>query len=495
MNQLIFVQDIQQAKRLSKAVSKGQLKRVRQGIYTDAAWEAIPQLLHSKWYQVVEYLYPTAIISHSTAVSLLPNNNMIYITAAVKIRKKIRISDKLIIEVLPGDITSLSEPFQLRSRKSAPERYLLENLQISHKDVSARKTLGKQWVEQELCRLLKEHGEQELSRIREQAQQNCEVLNMEKEFKILNHLIGTILSSQTNGVPTSPTATTNNRSAAFDSNRIDCFEQMAAYLQSCKFIVRPYQYSASSWRNLAFFESYFSNHITKPDFKIDEAEQIIFQNSEIENRRQDSHDVMAVYNIVQDDTVMSTVPNSPDELLDFLVQRHALIMNGRPDKRPGLLKNEANRAGDSVFVSPDQVEGTLSRAFPIYQELQPGLARAIFMQFLVSECHPFDDGNGRLARIMMNAELVCTKQTKVIVPTAHRDRYLNGLRQATRSYKYRTISKVFCDLHAYTHSIPWSDYARARKTLESQYANILPEQGVGVFNRQLSKYKIALPPG
>ena len=28
------------------------------------------------------------------------------------------------------------------------------------------------------------------------------------------------------------------------------------------------------------------------------------------------------------------------------------------------------------------------------------------MQFLISEVHPFDDGNGRLSRIMMNAELV-----------------------------------------------------------------------------------------
>jgi Fic family protein len=28
------------------------------------------------------------------------------------------------------------------------------------------------------------------------------------------------------------------------------------------------------------------------------------------------------------------------------------------------------------------------------------------MMFLVCEVHPFDDANGRLARVMMNAELV-----------------------------------------------------------------------------------------
>jgi hypothetical protein len=32
--------------------------------------------------------------------------------------------------------------------------------------------------------------------------------------------------------------------------------------------------------------------------------------------------------------------------------------------------------------------------------------RAAFMLFLISEVHPFIDGNGRVARVMMNAELV-----------------------------------------------------------------------------------------
>ncbi len=65
-----------------------------------------------------------------------------------------------------------------------------------------------------------------------------------------------------------------------------------------------------------------------------------------------------------------------------------------------------NKAGDTVFVLPEHVRGTLTQAFLIYQGLPPGFSRAIFLQFLVAECHPFDDGNGRLARIMMNAELV-----------------------------------------------------------------------------------------
>ena len=141
MPKLIFAKDTPEAKQFSKAVAQGKLKRIRQGIYTDAAWEDIPSLLHSKWYQIVEYLYPSAVVSHATAVSLLPENKVVYITAPVKIRKKIQISDLLTIEVLPGDVEHLKEPFQPNSFRSSPTRYLLENLQICHQDVIAPKTI------------------------------------------------------------------------------------------------------------------------------------------------------------------------------------------------------------------------------------------------------------------------------------------------------------------------------------------------------------------
>lgn len=495
MTQLIFAKDTSQAKQFSKAVARGELKRIRQGVYTDAAWEDIPKLLHNKWYQIVGYLYPSAVVSHATAVSLLPENKVVYITAPIKIRKKIQISNLLTIEVLPGDVEHLKEPFQLNSFRSSPTRYLLENLQISHKDVAAPKSLGKNWVEKELCRLLERYGENELNRIRDEARANCSELKMEKEFQTLERLIGAILSTQSIGELSTDMAIAVAKKEPFDPTRMTIFENLANYLRQCQFVSRPYQYNASSWRNLSFFESYFSNYIEGTEFEIEEAEKIVFEKHEIDNRHQDSHDVLAVFDVVQDYTEMSTIPNNVEELLDLLTQRHSLIMGARPEKRPGQFKMKPNKVGDTVFVSPDQIEGTFAQAFPLYQSLPEGLARAIFIQFLVTECHPFDDGNGRLARIMMNAELVTIEEVKIIVPTVHRDSYLNGLRAATRSNKFRTIAKVFSDLHGYTNSIEWSDYLEARATLEIDFAHKLPDQGVAVFNRKISKYRVELPAG
>ncbi|WP_286145042.1 Fic family protein [Bacteroides caecimuris] len=48
-------------------------------------------------------------------------------------------------------------------------------------------------------------------------------------------------------------------------------------------------------------------------------------------------------------------------------------------------------------------------------------ARAIFMMFMISEVHPFNDGNGRIARVMMNAELVRADQSRIIIPTVFRE--------------------------------------------------------------------------
>ena len=51
----------------------------------------------------------------------------------------------------------------------------------------------------------------------------------------------------------------------------------------------------------------------------------------------------SVFDIVQDYTEMSTTPNDAEELLALLIQRHRLIMDARPEKRPGQFKIKSNK--------------------------------------------------------------------------------------------------------------------------------------------------------
>jgi hypothetical protein len=54
--------------------------------------------------------------------------------------------------------------------------------------------------------------------------------------------------------------------------------------------------------------------------------------------------VLGTWQVVSDRIEMSRTPRSVEELTTLLKNRHARIMEGRPDKAPGRFKTEANRA-------------------------------------------------------------------------------------------------------------------------------------------------------
>ena len=78
--------------------------------------------------------------------------------------------------------------------------------------------------------------------------------------------------------------------------------------------------------------------------------------------------------------------------------------------------------------------------------------------FMVSEIHPFLDGNGRIARIMMNAELIHQKESRIIIPTVFREDYLLTLRRLSRNSDPEPYVKMLCRAQAFTASIDYTHY-------------------------------------
>src|SRR4051812_3162043 len=107
-------------------------------------------------------------------------------------------------------------------------------------------------------------------------------------------------------------------------------------------------------------------------------------------------------------------------------------MKERPGVGPGAFKTVANRAGNTEFVAPRLVRGTLVEGSKLLPTVPPGIARALLAMFLVSEVHPFNEGNGRLARLIMDAELSVAGSCRIIIPTLFREEYLDCLRILTR---------------------------------------------------------------
>jgi fido (protein-threonine AMPylation protein) len=155
--------------------------------------------------------------------------------------------------------------------------------------------------------------------------------------------------------------------------------------------------------------------------------------------------------MVSDPNVMRETPESGAIFLEILQERHRHLMSARPENLPGEFKPKPNRAGDSHFVEPALVKGTLLEGYNRYRDLPLGLPRAIFVMFLVAEVHPFVDGNGRIARILMNAELVSQNLSSIIIPNVYRDSYLVALRALTRRSRPDPLVKMLSKAQGFSN--------------------------------------------
>ncbi len=142
-------------------------------------------------------------------------------------------------------------------------------------------------------------------------------------------------------------------------------------------------------------------------------------------------------------------------------------MAERPEALPGGYKDRPNRAGSTQFVSPDEVRGTLEKGFERYLDLPKGLSRAIYMMFLIAEVHPFVDGNGRIARIMMNAEMASQKLATIIIPNVYREDYLSSLRALTRRDRPDPLVRMLARAHKFSF-FEFSPYPKTLKEIEQK---------------------------
>jgi hypothetical protein len=97
----------------------------------------------------------------------------------------------------------------------------------------------------------------------------------------------------------------------------------------------------------------FSNYIEGTTFTVEEAEEIVFHGQMVENRSEDSHDVLGTLNAAATAPWRDQPPITADDFLLWLRSVNALVMQSRLDKRPGEWKEKPNQAGSKLFVVPE----------------------------------------------------------------------------------------------------------------------------------------------
>lgn len=452
----IFVSNRQRSAAVSRGVREGLLRPLGAKVYTRNLQDPPELVVRRHLWQLVADLVPGALVADRTALEAVPGTDGSVFVVAARTRD-IELPG-LIVRPRPGAPPLASDrPFIGSLFLSSEARAYLDNMAPSRQRSGVARTLSRAELEASLERRLRTAGVEKLNEIRDQARRLAPSLGREAELAALDRLIGALLGTQD-----APLATDQGKARRagrpFDPERLPLFEALHRELRQNAPVSRPEPALTAEGRTTReFFEAYFSNYIEGTKFRVEEAADIVFRNLIPPARPDDAHDVVGTWRIVSDAGEMRATPGSLAELVALLRRRHANVMAARPDKRPGEFKTRDNQAGATLFVAHALVEGTLSRGFELYRSLESPFARAVFMMFLVSEVHPFTDGNGRVARVMMNAELSSASEVRILIPTVFRENYLMALKALSQRRDPSPLVRVLDFAQRWVAAIPWAD--------------------------------------
>jgi hypothetical protein len=414
------------------------------------------------------------VLSHRSAFDTKPKDGIVYISRAEG-RRDLNLPGltfKGLVKPSLGPLVKTERlgaadvPYQGFFISSQPRAYL-ESL-TADKRMAARQ-LSRTEIEERLERLITLRGARAANALRDDAREVAERLGLVSAFKALDSLVGALLGTHPAKVLGSRVALARAHGMPYDPQRVELFEKIAGQLRNQDFADVPEPARKGYPRALfAFVESYFSNYIEGTTFTVEEAEDIVFHGRIIPNRSEDSHDIKGTFDAALRDPFYSQPPTKADDFLAWLQRTNALVMQARKEKQPGEWKVDANRAGSNLFVMPELVPETLRKAWSMMPLLEQPMQRALFAMFVVSETHPFTDGNGRTSRLLMNAFLSQREQCRIIIPTVFREDYLLALK-------------------ALSHQGDATAYVRAMGIGQAWACELSYEVEVAEMNRQLEE--------
>ena len=463
---LIASSDKKLSAKITRLKKEEKIRKIAARVYTSNLTDTPERIVGRNLYKIIGQLYPGALISHRSAFELRPSEGgHFYLTHAYT--KNITLPG-VTLHLLAGPKPMVIDiPYLDGLFISNPARAYLENLQLGYVRNGISKCLPQAELERRLEKKLLANGEKELNHLRDQAREIAADLKMDNEFRLLDKIIGAILSTREAETLQSETAKAWAAGEPYDSQRIELFTSLFEHLANKDFKHYPDINSAeTAYKNFAFFESYFSNYIEGTEFEVEEAKQIVDTGVALPTRDEDSHDVLGTFYITSNRKEMSILPKDPDDLVGILQRRHSILLSARPTKSPGLFKEQNNKAGNSHFVDYRLVRGTLKKGFEIYRAIQDPVARAYFILFMISEVHPFTDGNGRISRIMMNAELSAAGMSKIIIPTVYRIDYIDALKRRTQNGEPSTIIRAMERVRLFSSGLDGTDYDALKAYLE-----------------------------
>ncbi len=460
-----------EARRFQRLAKQGRLRRICAGIYTDDLAQPLETVVGRELLALCALVAPGAILSHRSALESsrstvagtvfltgrqrrafkLPGVTLRMVTGVGPLKSDIR------VPTLSGDVYISSQA-----------RALLENLGESRGDAAQRRTLGPNGVEAWLDRFISRDVGDGIHKLRDAARVVAEPLALQKEFTRLDAIIGTLLGTRTSRL-NAPAAVARAAGRPYDDARVALFQTLAEELQRDPLQVPDVDPKADS--NLqAFVETYFSNYIEGTEFELEEAHDIVVNGRPLQYREDDSHDILGTYQAI---LKSKSDPSIPQDFVAFVTQLrewNGCVIESRHAKNPGEFKTLINRAGNTVFVAPELVIGTLGKGYEIIMSAVTPANRAALAAFVVAEVHPFADGNGRTARLAMNLFLSGARLTRIIIPTVYRDDYISALKAMSTTSHPVPLVRMLARAALFSRWIDFSSQSAAFGALKQSMA-------------------------
>jgi hypothetical protein len=417
-------------------VKAGRARKIAAKIYTDDLKTPPEDLVRRHRLEILAHFYPGAVISHRSAIEAnVSPRGKLHLTLPGATQPK-RDLPGLEIRIWKGPA---AQPDDIRTGfendsplyTSSQPRALLENMQLARarKD-DEPKTLSREDLERWIDRQIRGLGAGWLDQMLQQAETVSLRLGWAREYGAFAALVSALKRQPSSVNLVTDVARARAQGTPFDPERMTLFGLLHARLAAEQFPELPRPPGAEG-DNRAFWEAYFSNYIEGTKFTVEEAHAIVYTPDvakDINRKRpQDAHDILETYRLIVDAHVSGDCPRSPDGFIELIKRRHARMMASRMDAKPGVFKSKPNSVGSVTFVLPALVEETLRRGFPAVTSLPSSSARALYLLFLCSEVHPFNDGNGRVSRLCMNAEFEAAGHARLIIPTSFRIDYTGVL--------------------------------------------------------------------
>lgn len=465
---LVWTADYDPA-RVNRALAAGELHRLARGLYT--SHPDTTAVAAREWLPILAREYPSAVIVDASARSVRPMHGRLLVDHPRRTSLQ-----------LPGiTIIPRAGPGPVDGDGRAPdgvwtssiERGLLDNLAGA-----ADRVMGEDEVRQWVEFLVTTRGIAYLNDIRDRARELAPRIRRQRAFARLNTIIRASLSTgpSRKGDRAAPTTVSSH---PVDPNRLALLASLARHLADEAPELHPALSQFAARRLLLpFYESYFSNYIEGSEFSLDEAAEIVFAGRIPRNRPEDAHDVLGTYRLATDPDFAAAAPREAGEFAELLKARHRALMADRSAVGPGEFREIGVRAGGTVFPRWELVRGTLLEGFDLGRDLHDPFSRAVFIHFLVSEVHPFADGNGRISRLAMNAELDAAGMVRIVVPTGYREDYLSNLAAASRDSRFPGMVTVFRHLARWTDRMDFSSREAAEPLLEETFALMDPRVAV-----------------